>query len=85
MRIRIKHTGLDATAVTPSRLVKRKLSKRNGADAAHRFSATTTVTVMDPPEKTNTTNYSSSTSIDAVSFTNTHSENVPSRCFGNDA
>ena len=44
--------------------------------------ATTSVTFLI--EKTNTTNYSS-TSTDAVSFTKTHSENVPTKCFGSDA
>ena len=34
--IAIERRDLDATAATPSRLVKRKSSKRNGADAARR-------------------------------------------------
>ena len=35
-RAKLEATGLDATAATLSRLVKRKSSKRNGADAAQR-------------------------------------------------
>ena len=42
-----------------------------------------TTAVMDPTEKISTTHYSSS-STDAVSFTKTHSENVPNKGFGND-